>query len=120
MGPAHDTDALLVDEGQSSEVVQCSIGIDDTLGHGHSLRIGTDLLDAAMEEAVDFHRDVAPFVQLGSPQGVTGLRSATAMKQNEGREGSIAVWLADSAGDRRAVGLQGNGVASHQQQSNDK
>src|SRR5436309_14422911 len=106
MGPAHDTDALLVDEGQTSEVVQCSIGIDDTLGHGHSLGIGTDLLDAAMEEAVDFHRDIAPFVQLGSPEGVTGLRSATAMKQNEGREGSIAVWLADSAGDRRAVRLQ--------------
>src|SRR5919108_2728065 len=120
MRPAHDANAVLVDEGNGSQVVQCSIGIYHALGYGYSLRIGTDLPDAPMDEAVDFQRDIAPAVELGSPDCVTGLRSAASVKENEGREWTVAVWLVHSAPDHRAVRLQGNGVAPQQQQSNEQ
>src|SRR5262249_17879944 len=109
-----DTDAVLVDKGQRAQVIECSVGIRDAFGYGDFARIGTDLVDAATEEAMNFERDIAPGVELSGPQGVAGLRSTTAMKQNEGREWAVAVWLGDCPGNLRIARLQGDGVAPNQ------
>src|SRR5215813_10924845 len=116
MGPAHDTDAVLVDEGQRAEVVvEGSVGIRDTFGYRDFARVAADLIDAAAEEAMDFQRDVAPAVEVGGPEAVARLRSATAMKQNEGGGRAVAGWPGHDPANPRIAGLQGDGVAADQQ-----